>query len=112
MLLKELYDRCNGISPISQNDFVSAVNETIDRLVAKYGARAVFKKGERATITRYDDECAVFDEYMPVLKDGILYIKTKDSDRKKAYEESADYAYRTVWAEKIRRRRYRTPSWY
>lgn len=96
---------------MSQADFIAAANETLDILVMRYGVAAVFKAGERSTVTAYDDEVAVYDEFMPVLKDYIVFLKNGDTTRKTAFESGADYAYRTVWSAKRKRRRYGVASW-
>lgn len=96
---------------MSQTDFVAAANEAIDLLVMRYGVPAVFKAGERSAVVAYDDEAAIYDEYMPVLKDYIVYLKNGDAERRSSFESGANYAYRTVWAAKRKRRRYGVPSW-
>lgn len=112
MIVKDLYDRVNAVVGVSQEGFLTSLNEALFELCAKYGEASVFRTAKGQDITSVNDEVDVFDEWRAALIHYAVYSKNGDTVRYEKYEQSGDYAYRTVWLRRLgKRRRFHVPTW-
>lgn len=112
MIVKDLFDRVNAVVGVSQEGFLSSLNEALFELCAKYGDESVFHHAKERDVTSVNDEVPVYDEWRSALIHYAVYSANGDSARREKYEQAGDYAYRTVWLRRLgKRRRYRVPTW-
>lgn len=127
MLVKQLYLRVNaalkqnqnapascspaGASPPSlpQTEFLSAMNRTLEALLAEYGKEALFfGEGSQRAESIFED-LPLLPPWESVLEEAILRAMKEGEplfDR-----EKADRAFRTVWRKRKRGRLFRLERW-
>jgi len=111
LLIKEIYDKVNQKKGISQTEFLTAFNEALLRLNAKYGTDKVFVKGQYAEPRDVFDSLPIYQEWVPCLIDYAMYINTGDESSLRRFEDESDYAYRTVWSTQYKGHRHYLPDW-
>ena len=52
-----------------------------------------------------DTDIPIYDEYRAAICNNLLYLITGDSDRKTDFVNEADFAYKTVYARRMSRKR-------
>lgn len=111
--VKDIYDKANSVTPMSQAAFVTAFNEAVLQLLSRYEDRYIFENSAPRDITGVDESVPIYGEWRSSLLYYVIYLKTGDALRKSEYDSSLDYAYRTVWKKRLGRgRRFRTSRWY
>lgn len=103
MNIKDLYDAVKREAPCTQDEFLTFLDQTVRTFIAKYKFEyVIYPKRTYAKPRRVDEEIPVYDEYYPALLNNVLFLITKDSDRKTDSVEEAGNAYRAVWSHKLR----------
>ena len=105
MITKELYDRINAESPCSEPVFIRHLDTTVRTLETRYGKKHVYETAYQKPTT-INDDISVYDEYFPSIVDNILFLLTKDSDRKTDFLAEADFAYKAVWSAFVHGKRF------
>lgn len=109
--VKDLYDKVNSVVGISQKDFISSFNETVLQLLTRYGEKYVFENTAPLDIESVDDTSDIYAEWRAPILNYVIYQKSGDQLRRQEYDTSLDYAYRTVWRQKLKKKRFKTNSW-
>lgn len=111
--VKDIYDKANSVTPMSQTAFVTAFNEAVLQLLSRYEDIYVFENGHPRDITSIEETVPIFAEWRSALLHYVIYLKTGDALRKSEYDSALDYTYRTIWKKRLGRgKRYKTASWY
>lgn len=108
MIIRELYDKITLANPCSQADFLTHYDTSVRSLQARYGTRYVILPG--TTYSRPAgllEDVPVHEEYMMAIYDNILFLLTGNGDRKTDYVAEAEDAYKTVWKQYMRGKRFR-----
>jgi hypothetical protein len=110
--VKDIYDKANSITGVSQKEFVTFVNEAVLQLVGRYGGKYIYESGDGVEIKTVDDSIPVYAEWKIALINYVVYLKNGDALRKAEYDSSLDYIYRTIWKRRMgNRTKYRANSW-
>lgn len=105
MITKELYDRIIAETACSEPAFIRYLDSTIRLLESRYGKKYVYASAYQKPMTIRDD-ISVFEEYFAALVDHILFLITKDVDRKADFLAEAELAYKTVWGAGVHGKRF------
>lgn len=105
MTTKELYDRITAENPCGEPAFIRHLDSTVRALESRYGKKYVYASAYQKPLTIHDD-ISVYDEYFPAIVDNILFLITKDTDRKTDFIAEADYAYKTIWGVMVHGKRF------
>lgn len=105
MTTKELYDRINAETICTEPNFIRALDTTVRTLETMYGKKYVYATSYQKPMTIRDD-ISVYDEYFPAIVDNILFLVTKDTDRKTDFINEAEYAYKAVWGAMVHGKRF------
>lgn len=105
MVTKEIYDRICAESPCGEQAFLRHLDSTIRFLESKYGKKYVYISQYQKPIT-INEDISVCEEYLPAIIDNIIFLITKDADRRTDAVVEADYAYKIVWSEKVRGKKF------
>ena len=111
MNILSIYDTCTHAVPMEQDAFLSRLDTTVRALMSRFQPHYVCRD-RYVTPTSVRDEIPVYDAYMPAVVDNILYLTTGDTARKADYVEEARDAYKTVWSEKARGKKFVDGGWY
>ncbi len=104
--IKDIYDTVTLQTPCSHNEFLTHFDQTVRTLIANYRAQYVVLRGRIYAKPRtVNEDVPVHEEYFAPIVNNILYLLTADGDRKTDFVAEADAAYRSVWAEKAKRKR-------
>ena len=105
MNIKDIYDTVTLSSACTHNAFLTHFDTTINYLVARYGQKNVFVDDSYQKPHSIDADVPVFDEYKAALCDNIIYLLSGNADRKTDFTAEADYAYKTVYAKRMKGKR-------
>lgn len=105
MTTKELYDRITAENPCGEPAFIRHLDMTVRTLENRYGKKYVYASSYQKPLA-INDDISVYDEYFSAIVDNILFLITKDSDRKTDFVAEADFAYKTVWGAMVHGKRF------
>ena len=109
--IKDLYEKANSVTGMSQKEFLTYVNEALLQLNARYGDGFVYEDKE-VEVESVDSEVAVHKEWRSAILHYVIYLKNGDAVRKAEFDSSLDYSYRTIWKRlKGDKMHYRVPNW-
>lgn len=111
-MLKKLFETVRARCGITQREFVDYFNSSVSFLSARYGVAFVSASGEG--ISPISDErspCPVKAVYLDAIGDNIEYLKSGDENRRVDFVAKSEYAYRTVWRERIKNKRIKGDAW-
>ena len=107
MIVQEVYDKVTLSADCHQADFLTHFDTSVRAILAKYGSKYVLLPESQYTRpSGIYDTVPVYEEYMNAIVDNILFLLTGNPDRKTDYVAEADDAYKTVWHEKMRGKRF------
>lgn len=111
--VKDIYDKANSVTGISQKDFITSFNEAVLQLISRYGENFVFDDAVPRDVTSVEESVKIYSEWKAPILHYVIYLKSGDALRKSEYDSSLDYAYRTIWKRRMRgKTRYRVSKWY
>lgn len=111
--VKDIYDKANSVTGISQNEFITSFNEAVLQLLSRYGESFVFDKALPRDVTGVDETVPIYDEWRAPILHYVIYLKNGDALRKNEYDSSLDYSYRTLWKKKMNgRTHFRVSKWH
>lgn len=110
--VKDIYDKANSVTGMSQKEFITSFNEAVLQLTSRYDDKLVFENAAPRDITGVDETVPIYKEWSAAILHYVIYLKNGDALRKSEYDASLDYTYRTVWKKRMRGTRYRVPRWY
>jgi len=97
---------------ISQREFVDYFNSSVSFLSARYGV--LFVSANSEDVLPISDErspCPVKSVYLDAIGDNIEYLKSGDENRRVDFVAKSEYAYRTVWRERIKNKKIKGDIW-
>lgn len=109
---KKLYARACEVTPLDANGFLSALGSAVDFLTARYGDAVAARGREvRSALESLDDDCGVDVIFTDALLNYLLFVCTKDKERRTFAVVEADYAYRTLWRARAKELRVAQERW-
>lgn len=105
MVTKEIFDRICAETPCGEPAFLRHLDTTVRFLESKYGKKFVYTTAYQKPYS-VNDDIPVYDEYFPAVVDNILFLLTKDTDRRTDAIAEADYAYKTIWGARVHGKRF------
>ena len=97
---------------VSQREFVEFFNSSVSFLQARYGDEYVAAEGSTLRpITDENSPSPVHDIYIDGIADNIEYLKSGEEARRVDFIAKSEYAYRTLWRSRVKKKRVKGDVW-
>ena len=105
MILKDIYEKVNLITPLEQRRFFNYLEDTLVELMCLYNAEF--------ELDLYDDLSAALEYplYAPAITDNILYLAGQGEVYKAEFLRKSQAAHLKYWTENARGRRVKRAGW-
>ncbi len=111
-MLKTLFESVRERCGVTKREFARYFNASVSLLRAKYGDSYITAEGTDAfpVIDEYSPS-PVYEIYLDAIADNIEFLKTGREASRVDFLAKSEYAYRTVWRERVKDLKVKGDRW-
>ena len=112
MLIRDIFEKVNLVTPIEQRKFFNFYNDSVNELFSMYSDFVIPKGIEYQPPKALADENAVLPLYHSAIVDNIIFLTSGEETRKSEFLRKARDAYLKYWNDNAKGRRVKEKRWY